>query len=106
MIGIAALIYEGGVAVTNDAIMDADKHLVIIDEKKYSKSIITLKLNAIFDMEGKLVGGESVECIFKSDDDKKYAFVGKVRNRGKQVTVIEDLLKSERYTEILNKIKI
>lgn len=105
MIGIAALIYEGGTAVSNDAVFDVDKHLVEENGQKVSKHSYSLKFNFIFDVTGKLVVGEKVDCIFKSDDDKKYSFVGVVKNKGKQVTVIHELLKTERYTEILNKIK-
>ncbi|ASU34417.1 hypothetical protein [Mucilaginibacter xinganensis] len=105
MTGICAISHEGGWSISNDTIFDADKHLVVEGEKRYSKQILTIKINCIFDVSGQLIEGDKVECLFKSDDDKKYAFIGTVKSRGKQLTVIHELLKSERYEQILNKIK-
>ncbi len=105
MTGIVAILYEGGWAVSNEAVFDADKHLIEVDGKKVSKSVLTIKANAIFECKGQITEGQSVECIFKTLDDKKHAFIGKIKTRGKQVTTIHELLKSERYTEILNKLK-
>lgn len=105
MNGICALIHSTGWAVTNEATFDADKHLIEVEGKKFSKNILTIKLNAIFEVEGRVTEGQPVECIFKSEDGKKHAFVGLIKSRGKQLTVVHELLKSERYAEILKKIK-
>lgn len=105
MKGIAAIIHDNGWAVTNEAVFDADKHLVDVDGKKYSRDVLTIKVFSIFDCEGKVTDDQHVECIFKSEEGKKYAFIGDIKSRGKNLTVIHNLFKSERYTEILNKIK-
>lgn len=105
MLGICAIVYNDGLAVSNDAIFDADKHLVTEGDKKYSKQILTIKINGIFDVKGQLFEGDKVECLFKSDDGQKFAFVGTVKSKGKQLTVIHELFKYERYNEILKKIK-
>lgn len=105
MIGICAIAFKGGYSVSNDCVFDADKHLVVEGDKKYSKQVLTIKINAIFDVKGTLVEGEKVECLFKSVDDKKMAFIGTVKSRGKQLTVVHELVKIDVYKEILNKIK-
>ena len=105
MLGICAVVHNGGLSVSNDCVFDTDKYLVNDGDKKYSKQVLTIKINAVFDMKGRLNEGDKVECLFKSDDDKKLAFIGTVKSRGKQLTVIHELYKAERYSEILNKIK-
>lgn len=105
MLGICAIVYNGGLSVSNDTIFGADKYLIEVDGIKHSKQVLTIKANSIFDINGKLIEGEKVECLFKADDGKKLAFVGIIKSRGKQLTVIHELLKSERYNEILNKVK-
>lgn len=105
MKGIAAVLHSEGWAVSNEVTFDADKFMVEIDGKKYSKNVMTLKLLSIFDTKGQITEGQEVEVIFKADDDKKFAFVGKVKSKGKLLTVIHELLKSERYNQILMKIK-
>lgn len=105
MTGICAIVHNEGFAVSNDCLFDADKHLIVEGDKKYSKQIITIKINGIFDVKGQLFEGDKVECLFKSEDGKKSAFVGTVKSRGKQLTVIHELFKSEQYEQILNKIK-
>jgi|ERR1700744_53300 len=105
MLGICAVVHDGGWSVSNECVFDADKHLVVEGENKYSKQIFTIKLNSKFDGKGQLFEGDKVECLFKSEDGKKYAFIGVVKSIGKQQTVIHELLKSERYNEILKKIK-
>lgn len=104
MTGICVLVNNDGWAITNDATFDADKHLMVDGDKKYSKQVFTIKINGIFDAKGQLAEGDKIECLFKSNDDKKFAFIGVIKSRGKQLTVIHELLKSERYEEILNKI--
>lgn len=105
MTGISAILHNMGISVSNDALLDTDKHLIIENDKKISKNVLTLKLNSIFDMKGKLTENESVECLLKTEDGREFAFIGTVKTRGKQTTVIHNLLKSERYNEILTKIK-
>lgn len=106
MFGICAIVYDEGLAVSNDAIFDTDKHLIEIDGIKHSKQVLTVKINAIFDVKGRLNEGDKVECIFKSEEGKKNAFVGSVKSRGKQLTVIHELVKIDHYyNKILNKIK-
>lgn len=105
MRGICAIWHADGWSITNDAVFDEDKHLVEVDGKKMSKNIWTLKLNSIFDVKGKVVESQHVECVFKTESDKKYAFVGEIKSRGKITTIVHNLLKSERYNEILTKLK-
>lgn len=105
MTGIAIISHANGWAITNDALIDTDKFIIEVDGQKVSKSVQSIKLNNIFDTVGEVIENQQVECLFKTYDDKKYAFVGTVKLRGKQSTVIHELFKSERYTEILNKIK-
>lgn len=105
MKGIAAVIHDNGWAVTNEAVFDADKHLVDVDGKKFSLNVLTVKVFSIFDCEGKVIEGQHVECIFKSEEGKELAFIGDIKSRGKNLTVIDNLFKSDRYTEILKKIK-
>lgn len=105
MQGIAAILHNSGWACSNEVVFDADKHLVDVDGVKMSKEMLTIKVFSIFDTVGILNEGDFVECLFKADDDTKFAFVGSIKSRGKQLTVIHDLKKSERYLEILAKIK-
>lgn len=105
MNGIALISHANGWSCSNEAKLDADKHLVEVDGKKFSKNVITIKINSIFDTVGNLHEGQSVECLFKDDNGYKKAFVGTVKSIGKLTTVIHELYKSDRYTEILNKIK-
>jgi hypothetical protein len=103
MTGYCAIWHANGWAVSNDAKLDEDKDFD--PEKKILTGVLTLKINAIFEAKGNVFKGDKIECIFKSETDKKLAFVGTIKIRGKQLTVIDNLHKSERYNEILNKIK-
>lgn len=105
MKGYCAIAHNNGWSISNECVFDADKHLVVEDDKRYSKQILTIKIYGFFDVIGQLNEGDKIECIFKSEDEKKNAFVGTVKSKGKQLIVIHELLKSERYNEILNKIK-
>lgn len=105
MQGIALIIHSDGWSCSNDAKLDADKFLIEVDGKKISKNVITLKINSKFDTVGNIYEGQSVECLFKTDEGKTHAFVGVVKSIGKLTTIIHELQKTDRYTEILNKIK-
>lgn len=105
MNGICAIYYTDGWAISNEVIFDADKRLIDINGEKISKHIFTLKVLSIFDCINEITVNKQVECIFKTDEGKKHAFIGTIKSRGKQVTIIHELIKSDRYNEILNKIK-
>lgn len=105
MIGDCIISHNTGWAISNECVLDTDKHLIIDGEKKISKSVLTIKISFIFDVVDKIIPDQEVECLFKTNDGNKYAFIGKVKSRGKQLTVIHELLKSDRYIEILNKVK-
>lgn len=106
MIGICAVVYDNGLAVSNDCVFDADKYLVGEGENRRTKQVLTIKMNSVFDIQGMLIEGEKVECIFKSEEGKKNAFVGFIKSRGKQLTVIHELIKIDHYyNEILSKLK-
>lgn len=105
MKGICAIVHENGWAVSNETTLDADKELVTIGEQKYVKDILSLKLFSIFEGHGEINVGDKVECIFKTDDNKKFAFIGDIKVKGKLVTIVHNLLKSERYSEFLTNVK-
>jgi hypothetical protein len=105
MKGIGVIVHSTGFSVSNEVIFDADKQLVMIDNKKHVRDILTLKYFTIFDCEGTVLAGQEVECLFRSEDGDKSAFVGVVKNINGTITVIQELKKSERYNQILNKIK-
>lgn len=105
MQGICAIIHNNGWAITNESVFDTDKHLIEIDGQRISKNVITIKATSIFERGQNIQVGDKVEVLFKTDENEKYAFIGTIKLRGKQLTVIHELLKSNRYNEILKKIK-
>lgn len=107
MTGICTIRHSHGWAISNDCIFNSDKFLIEVDGQKVSKSVLTIKINHIFDAKGVIETGSKVECLFKADDDSKLVFAGVVKSRGKQLTVIDELQKLDTkfYNEILTKIK-
>lgn len=105
MQGIALISYINGWSCSNEAVLDADKHITVIEGKKYSKSVLTLKIISIFDVKSKTVENQDVECLFKTEEGKKLAFKGKIKSIGKKTTVIHELLKADIYETVLNNIK-
>jgi hypothetical protein len=105
MKGIGAIVHSTGFAVSNEVIFDADKLLVMIDNQKHIKDVLTLKYFSIFDCEQVVTVGQEVECLFKSEEGVKRAFVGIVKSIKGSITTIHELKTSERYNLILTKIK-
>lgn len=103
--GIGFIVWDKGFACSNDVIFDVEKDPVrgangkinLIENK-------TLKFLSIFEGQGVITKGEKVFCLFKSDNIKS-GFVGVIRGKSGDLTVIDLSGKSEYISEIILKIK-
>jgi hypothetical protein len=103
--GIGFIVWDKGFACSDDVIFDVESDPVRDDSGKINiVRTNTLKFNFIFEVEDKIVKGLKVFCLFKSGD-KKSAFVGEVRGKSGDLTIINLLGKSEYINEIISKIK-
>lgn len=103
--GISFIVWDTGWACSDDAIFDVEQDPVKGTTGKINLiETKTIKLNHIFEGAGKIVKGEKVFCLFKSEG-KKSAFVGEIRGKSGNLTVVDLHGKSEYLNEIISKIK-
>lgn len=103
MKGSCIIIHTEGWAITNESVLDEDK--IFDPDKKILTGVLTLKNFHIFDSVGRVSDEQAVECLFKSDSGRKELFIGTVKARRGKLTIIENLTRSDNYTQTLNKIR-
>lgn len=103
--GISFIVWDEGFACSDDAIFDLEKDPVRTPDGKINfVETKTIKLNHIFEVGSKVVKGLKVFCLFKSGDIKS-GFVGTVRGKSGNLTIIDLLGTSQYINEIISKIK-
>lgn len=103
--GIGFIVWDTGWACSDDVVFDLERDPVRgVDGKINLVENKTLKYLSIFEGRGNIVKGEKVFCLFKSGDNKS-AFVGNVRGKSGDLTIIDLVGKSEYINEIISKIK-
>jgi hypothetical protein len=102
--GIGFIVGDDFCACSDDVIFDIEKDIIPGSDKKNLVQTQTLKLLSIFDCVGQTVKGAKVFCLFKSGEIKQ-AFVGTVRGKSGNLTVIDLTGTSPYINEIIHKIK-
>lgn len=103
--GIGFIVWDKGFACSDDVIFDVERDPVRSAEGEIKLvENKTLKYNSIFEGAGKIVKGEKVFCLFKSGDIKS-GFVGTIRGKSGELTIVDLIGKSEYINEIISKIK-
>jgi hypothetical protein len=103
MIGSAFVVHDNGWCCSNDVHMDIETDVSDVDGQKIGRQTNTLKLNSIFNGIGTLQNDMKVEAVMLADD-KKYGFVGRVR-QVEALTVIQITGTINNTQEIIKKIK-
>lgn len=103
--GIGFIVWDEGFACSDDVLFDIEKDPVRDAEGKINLvENKTLKFLSIFEGQGKIDKGTKVFCLFKAGKVKS-GFVGSVRGKSGDLTIIDLIGKSEYINEIIAKIK-
>jgi len=103
--GIGFIVWDSGWACSDDVIFDLERDPVRSPEGKINLvENKTLKYLSIFEGRGQIVKGTKVFCLFKSGNVKS-GFVGEIRGKSGDLTIVDLLGKSEYINEIISKIK-